>query len=489
MVRAQDLAYRTRQPCRDPNQQDEGSEEANSEEPSWRGRGTSALFMVNRELSELAAAHLFTVRFRSLVRREGADVAGAQDVRSKRARESAFTSLVLRRRAQHFRHAVVEDYMVDYGQDPEEDAKAIALSDKEVAWFLSILFLFSNLSTLTIGMNEIYLYLEIEIFDGSVEARALEAFRAAAKRVRHLVLRNVSLNESSLAPDASKALRHFSRLTSLSLQETVLGGHGAEFLETLAALSFLEELSLVRLAKDRTSIDWRAPRWTNRNLRRLHFRSHQPQEDLPLLEVLSATLESFDINLRGPLPPSPTGTFLANTTFPRLHSLRLQGPIDEVLAFLSLPAFSSSPISHLELKPEYPVTSASGLSTILNALKLWPTTLRHASFLQNRDDQGELRPASARAVELFCRAQEIRAPSRVAGVLLWDSSFYRALEQEAKDEETDAALADVADVVERALEFGRRAMEGIQARRDVRGIAPLLGVLSGLLDMQAAAED
>lgn len=48
LVRDHDLAYRQRGKTSDVG--------------GWRGRGTSALFLTNRELSELAAVHLFKVR-------------------------------------------------------------------------------------------------------------------------------------------------------------------------------------------------------------------------------------------------------------------------------------------------------------------------------------------------------------------------------------------------------------------------------------------
>lgn len=60
MVRAQDEAFIKRDPVREKRGPGFAEED---EEEDWIGRGTSALFMVNRELSLLAAVHLFTVSF------------------------------------------------------------------------------------------------------------------------------------------------------------------------------------------------------------------------------------------------------------------------------------------------------------------------------------------------------------------------------------------------------------------------------------------
>lgn len=305
MVRAQDLAYGVRVPR--PDVEDKRSGGSTARRGTVEGRRP---FLWRTGSSASWRPCISSLHVSGFIDEEaGADELGVPEVRSKRAREKDFTYFVMPNRAGHIVHARVDRYinLNNNGEDDEEGSEA-------VAWFISILHFFPNLSTFTACMVDVY-WLELDDPAGDIYSRG--AFTTAAKRIQHLVLDDVILSVTSPALHAASILRQFPYLRCLSLASIFPGEWECAFLQTVAALAHLQSLDLATTRWTSRPTDWTAINWTTHNLRHLRIQSRSLHDHLPLLCAFSATLDrSRSSTLTLPSRSFPSSPPSARPPFP-----------------------------------------------------------------------------------------------------------------------------------------------------------------------------
>lgn len=316
----------------------------------WYGRSLSALFRVNKELSGLAAVHLFQVSGNVECLQSCAD-ADLQVVKASRCLEPVFQWSIQGKRAHNFRRLEFDD-----AASPE--ALTYALRHIPVtSTGLRTLSITANAATSLLGPLSAFFTPELDMVDAEPPSATQEyiaaSFRALGESIEVLSLQWFSGENVALI------LGCFPNITSLAIHGDTIFRDKHERLATVLATYSLTHLTLQPFSRDGricdilplsfTTSDWNS----THSLRSFHLTTARLfANDLAFAHRFSS-LHSLSLEFRRFGQPidkdTPHGQppLLTPVSLPHLSSISLRGPPDECFALLTL--LDDSPLTTLSL--------------------------------------------------------------------------------------------------------------------------------------------